>query len=112
MFYLKPHSANPYRGRYANHNDINLYFGFEVGEKVPRDFTGEMQIPVLLGDGSPLDGTFSTTVVYGPGAPMRMGNFGRMIKSSKHRVHARCLDCQAMVPAGRVHQHKCKGEAK
>jgi hypothetical protein len=107
-FTLKPHSANPYAGRYANHDDINLYFGFPVGAKVPREFQGRMQLPIQSINGEHIGGTISTPVVYGPGAPMRMGRFGRMIKSSKHRVYVLCLDCWEWVPAGRVHQHKCK----
>lgn len=72
-----------------------------TSNKMPREFSCSMIVPLK-------DGRSATAYVYEGNAP-RMGNFGRTISSSKHRVFVTCPDCRADVPAGRTHQHKCKG---
>lgn len=96
MFKIMPFAGMRYRGDYANHHDVRQYFGFEPYAKVPANFVGERQ--VFLTDGR------TTTLT------MHEGRAGRdwRAKSSAHRTHAVCPDCGAKVPAGRVHQHKCK----
>lgn len=101
-FKIKPHpeGLRSWSGAYADHTDIMRYLGFEPYAKLPREFNAIRFIP--LTDGREVMLTVSQ------GAPMRMGNFGRMIKSSRHRCHVKCPDCSASVPAGRTHQHKCR----
>ena len=98
-FYIKPHPASTYQRGYADHNDINQFFGFAPYAKVPREFSATRQLE--LKDGRMVE------AIYYPGAPMRLNQHGRMIKSSRHRVKVRCPDCGDMVPAGRAHQHQC-----
>lgn len=82
-------------------NDLRAFHNDKPVKKLPADFSCSLWLPLT-------DGRRVNTWVH-EGAPMRMGNYGRMIKSSKHRVMVACPDCGASVPAGRTHQHKCKG---
>lgn len=113
-FKIAPFPGQTYGPSYARNEDIKAYFGFgrlverqlnsydgpktymglDAG-KVPADFMGTATVPLTDG----------RTVLLAYEEGFRHSN-GR--KSSKHRVHARCPDCSAWVPAGRTHQHKCK----
>jgi hypothetical protein len=83
---------------YADHYDIREYLG--VQGKLPKDFCKVVMVP--LKDGR------TTELRCLPGREARLNQWGRLIKSSKHRCFAECPDCGASVPAGRTHQHKCK----
>jgi hypothetical protein len=83
--------------RYGDHHDVRRYLGFGSWDKLPVDFTAHITVP--LRDGRETD----LVVVKG-----HTSTTGWRGKSSKHRCFARCPDCNAMVPTGRTHQHKCK----
>jgi hypothetical protein len=115
-FFIKPYLDQPYMRRYADHRDINMYFGFGriverslrlasgtetylaiEEQKVPAEFSGAMVLETTDGR--------KVGVIYYPGHRSVTGRRG---KSSKHRVIVGCPDCKKNVPAGRTHQHKCK----
>lgn len=114
MFYIAPFVGQTYPSRYANHHDIRAYLGLSklvqrtIGNesytwlkssKLPLDFS-ESGVWVPLTDGR------SAMLYCAPGNP---SNDGMRRKSSAHRCRVICPDCGAHVPAGRTHQHKCKG---
>ena len=68
--------------------------------KLPMGYQGWTMVP--LTDGR------ETKLICLPGNPSPKGMRG---KSSAHRTYAVCPDCGTHVPAGRTHQHKCKGGA-
>lgn len=111
-FYIKPFLPEA-AGRYANHADIRAYAGqatirvypSQVGpmrsleaNKLPMDFSADVEVPLT-------DGRSARLFIL-CGTKSHNGMRG---KSSAHRTFAICPDCYAEVPAGRTHQHKCKG---
>jgi hypothetical protein len=116
-FYIAPFPGQSYPPRYARHDDIRAYLG--LGKLVTRTFGGGEPYQTVEAGKLPMDFSSScvhvaltdgrfTTLYCRPGRPPRMGQHGRMIKSSAHRCFALCPDCAADVPAGRTHQHKCQ----
>lgn len=100
-FYILPHPASPFQGRYADHDDIRQYLGFKRGAKLPIDFMSQ-GVWVPLTDGRHVLLTCAEGI-SAPAGERRWRN-----KSSAHRCKVTCPDCGARVPAGRTHQHKCK----
>lgn len=100
-FKIEPFGGARYKGHYADHQDIRQYLGLDPRKKLPMDFFKVVQ--VTLTDGRP------TVLLCNPGNPAPEGERRWRNKSSKHRCFVSCPDCAAAVPAGRTHQHKCKG---
>ena len=63
----------------------------------------QKQVTVTLLDGR------ETALYVVPSTPAPEGPRRWRNKSSAHRTFALCPDCLKAVPAGRTHQHKCKG---
>ena len=103
-FYIQPHPANPIQSRYADHGDIRLYLGLSRDAKLPIDFctTTDVWVP-LKGHSAASARLYCKQGIEAPAGPRRWRN-----KSSAHRCFVVCPDCEAHVPAGRTHQHKCK----
>ena len=95
--------TNSWAGQYANHTDIRAYLGLRPNQKLPHDMQKQVTVPLLDGRETALYVVPSTPA---PAGPRRWRN-----KSSAHRTFALCPDCLKAVPAGRTHQHKCKGGA-
>lgn len=117
-FKIAPYPGQTYPGAYARHADIRAYLGVArlvertlryndttyttiEDRKLPMDFTSSCTW-VPLTDGR------RTVLICRPGNPSITGKRG---KSSAHRCFVSCPDCGEAVPAGRTHQHKCKGGA-
>jgi len=112
-FFIKAFAGQTYDHRYATHHDIRAYLGWGKlvdvtrydgttyttldSAKLPMAYQGWTMVP--LTDGR------ETKLICLPGRPSTNGWRG---KSSAHRCFAVCPDCGTHVPAGRVHQHKCK----
>jgi len=96
-FKIMPYGGQRYKGHYANHHDIRQFFGFEPYERVPADFEARILLETTKGE--------FITATYKKG---HVSQNGRRGKSSAHRVFVNCPCCQAQVPAGRTHQHKCR----
>lgn len=101
-FKIEPFGGRQYQGDYANHTDIRQYLGLSAYAKLPKEPSPSCVWGVPLTDGR------ETMLQVRKGGEARRNQWGRLIKSSKHRVFALCPDCEKMVPAGRTHQHKCK----
>jgi hypothetical protein len=119
-FRIAPFAGQTYARPYASHEDIRAYLGWgklveeahwspDVGaytrvqsQKLPMGFAGWTMVP--LTDGR------EVKLICLKGNPTPEGA-PRYAKSSKHRCFAVCPDCGTHVPAGRTHQHKCKGVA-
>ena len=116
-FRIAPFAGQTYDRLYASHEDIRAYLGWgklvEIpdwstggtctrvqSQKLPMGFAGWTMVP--LKDGR------EVKLICLKGNPMPEGA-PRYAKSSKHRCFAVCPDCGTHVPAGRTHQHKCKG---
>ena len=116
-FFIAPFPGQTYGPRYAGHADIRAYLGLAdlverphwstggtyvtlKARKLPMDFF--KVVTVTLTDGR------QTVLLCNPGTPAPE-DAPRYWKSSKHRCFVSCPDCRAAVPAGRTHQHKCKG---
>lgn len=113
-FKIAPYPGQTYGRPYASHEDIKAYLGCAdlverphwasggtyttlKARKLPMDL--RLTTMVQLTDGR------RTLLSCYPGNPSPDGMRG---KSSQHRTFALCPDCEALVPAGRTHQHKCK----
>ena len=116
-FKIAPYPGQTYGRPYAGNEDVRAYLGWgklverphwSTGgtyttlktSKLPMGYQGWTLVP--LTDGR------ETKLICLPGNPSPNGMRG---KSSTHRTYAVCPDCGAHVPAGRTHQHKCKGGA-
>lgn len=116
-FYIAPFPGQTYPPQHARNEDIRAwighgklverklssndksYFAVEAG-KLPIEAAGTFILPLTNG--------LHTTLRVVPGTPSKTGDYRG--KSSKHRCYAECPDCYQYVPAGRTHQHKCKGK--
>ena len=100
-FKIEPFGGARYKGHYADHVDVRQYLGLRPNQKLPHDLRTEIEVPLT-------DGRTTTLIVKdskpAPAGPRRWAS-----KSSAHRCYAVCPDCGQHVPAGRTHQHKCKG---
>ena len=86
---------------YAHNGDFKRYLGMESDEaKWPASSIDPVVVPLK-------DGRFTAMWLDAP-LPAKLDSRGRKIKSSAHRCMTLCPDCEAVVPAGRTHQHKCK----
>jgi len=90
-----------YAGQYADNRDIKVYLGLRPNQKLSHDMRKQVTVTLLDGRETALYVVPSTPA---PEGPNRWRN-----KSSAHRTFALCPDCLKPVPAGRTHQHKCKG---
>lgn len=116
-FRIAPFPGQSYPSAYANHHDIRAYLGF--GKLVERQFGDGRPYITIESSKLPVeadrvvhelplsDGRTTTLRCYPSGFLKPLGRG----KSSAHRCFAVCPDCGAEVPAGRTHQHKCKGGA-
>lgn len=106
-FKILPFGGARYARHYADHRDIRQYLGLRPDQKMPIDFctTADVWVPLL-------DHSAASARLYcKPGIEAPAGERRWRNKSSAHRCYAVCPDCSADVPAGRTHQHKCKGGA-
>ena len=116
-FKIAPYPGQTYGRPYAGNEDVRAYLGWGKlverphwssggtyttikTSKLPMGYQGWTMVP--LTDGR------ETKLICLPGNPSPNGMRG---KSSTHRTFALCPDCLKAVPAGRTHQHKCKGGA-
>lgn len=113
-FRIQPFAGQTHIGLYADHRDIRAYLGWGKlvdvtrydgttyttlkSSKLPAGYQGWTMVP--LTDGR------EVKLICLTGNPSPNGWRG---KSSAHRCYAVCPDCGTHVPAGRTHQHKCKG---
>tara|TARA_R110000868_G_scaffold47912_1_gene156422 strand:+ start:888 stop:1292 length:405 start_codon:yes stop_codon:yes gene_type:complete len=131
-FKIAPFPGQTYSGPYADHSDVRAYLGFadlverklrsyNAGEnlyydecyttlkarKLPIDFctTTDVWVP-LLDHSAAFARLYCKQGLEAPAGERRWRS-----KSSAHRCYAVCPDCGVHVPAGRAHQHKCKGGA-
>ena len=119
-FKIAPFPGQTYGRPYASHEDIRAYLGWGKlvdrphwasggtyttlkSSKLPMGYQGWTLVPLTDGRKTALYVVPSTPA---PAGPRRWRN-----KSSAHRTFALCPDCLKAVPAGRTHQHKCKGGA-
>lgn len=114
-FMIAPFPGQSYPSRYAGHHDIRAYLG--LGALVQRSFGGgapymtveSRKLPAdldkVIQDVPLTDGRRTVLRCYPSGFLKPLGKR----KSSAHRCYVECPDCGAEVPAGRTHQHKCKG---
>lgn len=112
-FAISPYPGQTYPPRYATHHDIRAMVGH--GKLVQRSFGGRDPYTTVESSKLPVDFSYLTGVRLTDGRftmlevrPGHVSSIGRRGKSSKHRCHVRCPDCQAWVPAGRTLQHKCR----
>ena len=116
-FKIAPFPGQTFGRHYAGHEDIRAYLGWGKlvdrphwssggtyrtlkTVKLPMGFQGWTMVPLT-------DGREAKLICL-PGNP---SPDGMRSKSSTHRCFAVCPDCGTHVPAGRTHQHKCKGRA-
>jgi hypothetical protein len=102
-FKIEPFGGARYNGHYADHVDIRQYLGLRPNQKLPHDMWEQIGVP--LTDGR------ETILTVRPSTPAPAGERRWRNKSSAHRCFVICPDCLKAVPAGRTHQHKCKGGA-
>lgn len=118
-FKIAPFPGQTYGRPYAGNEDIRAYLGWGKlverphwstggtyttvkASKLPMGFQGWTMVPLVDGR--------EVKLICLPGNPAP-ADAPRYWKSSKHRTYAVCPDCGTHVPAGRTHQHKCKGGA-
>lgn len=114
-FKIAPYPGQTYAPAYARHADIRAYLGVAKLETRTMRHDGstyttlsdtKLPIDYRLTTFVPLTDGRRTVLICSPGKP---SPDGMRSKSSAHRCHVSCPDCGACVPAGRTHQHKCKG---
>ncbi len=96
---------------YAGSDDFKAYLGVPINAKWPEGYINPVEVPLK-------DGRVTQMWLYAqkPGAMYHRYDsqrdkvvIGRR-KVSTHRCYVECPDCHHPVPAGRCHQHKCKGK--
>jgi hypothetical protein len=78
-------------GRFMQSHELLPVLGFKPGCHLPPEGFGPMEVQ-------------GVTFICEPATPARMGKYGRLISSSKHRIFYLC-SCRKWIPAGRAGQH-------